>query len=194
MKRKEITIFFTNNGFLLQKNKQILKYQLSSVDNYKVINSQKFTNELIKILKENKINNRLINDNLILFIDNTYKEQDKSLLEFLFKDLSFNKITFINWLTKIKFSTQYLLVNISYNVAKIYYYDKVLQIPIFNSKYVEILEAYIKVFVNKYKIKSVRLFGENEYIHKIRDMLEQRTKFKIYVYSEPVLYPLNVLI
>lgn len=194
MKRKEITIFFTNNGLLLQKNKQILKYQLSSVDNYKVINSQKFTNELIKILKENKINNRLINDNLILFIDNTYKEQDKSLLEFLFKDLSFNKITFINWLTKIKFSTQYLLVNISYNVAKIYYYNKVLQIPIFNNKYVEILEAYIKVFINKYKIKSVRLFGENEYIYKIRDMLEQRTKFKIYVYSEPVLYPLNILI
>ena len=92
MRRQTVTIQFIQNGIIVFNKHQLQKYPLSSVENYKVINKQLFCEEFNKIIEENKINNRILTDNINIIIDDTFKEIDKENLKTILKELSFNKI------------------------------------------------------------------------------------------------------
>lgn len=191
MKRNTISIIFTSNGLLLLNKKVITNHSILSVNNYKVINSEEFINDISLIFKEQNINRHLLTDNINILIDSSYTKQDLLTLDSIFKELSFNKIEFINWLNNLK-KEKYLLLNISNNV-KIYYQNKTYVIKIIYNKYIEILETYIKILTNRYNIKSIRIFGDNKNIPSLRNEIEEKLNIKTYIYSNSLTYPLEQL-
>lgn len=192
MKRNTISIFFSSNGILILKDKVVTNHQLPSVDNYKVINSQDFIRDLSLIFKNQNINRRLLTDNIQILIDSSYSIQDIHLLESIFKELSFNKIEFINWIDIPNTKEDSLLINISKNV-KIYYKHKTYIVNIIYNKYTEILSQYLKILINRYSISNIKIFGDNKNIHSIRDELEHKLDIKTYIYSNNIIYPLELL-
>lgn len=191
MKRNTISIIFTSNGLLLLNKKVITNHSILSVNNYKVINSEEFINDISLIFKEQNINRHLLTDNINILIDSSYTKQDLLTLDSIFKELSFNKIEFINWLNNLK-KEKYLLLNISNNV-KIYYQNKTYVINIIYNKYIEILETYIKILTSRYNIKSIRIFGDNKNIPSLRNEIEEKLNIKTYIYSNSLTYPLEQL-
>ncbi len=194
MKRKTIAIFFISNGILLLNNNKITRHIIPSVNNYKVINSNNFMIDINHIFKEKKINSHILTDNIKILIDSSYSDQDISLLEIIFKELSFNKIEFINWINKAENKDKTLILNLSSTNIKIYYDQKTYIINIIYNKFIEILEPYLKILSKKYSIKSIRMFGDNENILHLRDDIENKIGLKTYIYSNPLIYPLELIV
>ena len=161
--------------------------------NYKVINKQLFCEEFNKIIEENKINNRILTDNINIIIDDTFKEIDKENLKTILKELSFNKILFINGINIFHLDDNELLINISENNIKFYYYSKILNINIYFKKYKQILNTYIKEILKKYNIKIIKIYGDYKDINNIAKYIEKVLFKEVYTYSYSELMPIKLL-
>ena len=106
MKRNLITIQFIEDGLIILNQNELKEYSLKSVNNHQVINKELFIQEFSPIIESNKINNKIFTDNLNIIIDSSYSNFYLSNLEQLFKELSFNKIEFINRLDIIKLNNE----------------------------------------------------------------------------------------
>ena len=190
-KRKSITIQFIQQGILLLHNNLINKYELNSVDNYKVINKSLFIEELQNILNQLNINKSILTNNINIIIDNTYSEVEKELLENIFKELSFNKIKFLSITKILKLTKEELLIDISLNNIKIYYLDELLEIRVYFSQYIQNLSIILKKVLTNPNIKVILLFGNN-CNNKIISQIEQITSKKVYIYSQPNLIPIQL--
>ncbi len=193
MRRQTVTIQFIQNGIIVFNKHQLQKYPLSSVENYKVINKQLFCEEFNKIIEENKINNRILTDNINIIIDDTFKEIDKENLKTILKELSFNKILFINGINIFHLDDNELLINISENNIKFYYYSKILNINIYFKKYKQILNTYIKEILKKYNIKIIKIYGDYKDINNIAKYIEKVLFKEVYTYSYSELMPIKLL-
>ena len=178
---------------ILNKEK-INKYKLKSVNNYQVINKELFIDELSKIIDKNEINKNLLTENLNIIIDSTYTELYKSNLKEIFKELSFNKIEFINTIDIFKPKDNEIIVDISTNSIKILYKDTIIQTNIYYSKYISILNIYMKNILKNYNIKYLYLYGNHSYDKSFIDNLEKTLKIKTYIYTQPELIPIRLLI
>ena len=193
MRRQTVTIQFIQNGIIVFNKHQLQKYPLSSVENYKVINKQLFCEEFNKIIEENKINNRILTDNINIIIDDTFKEIDKENLKTILKELSFNKILFINGINIFHLDDNELLINISENNIKFYYYSKILNKNIYFKKYKQILNTYIKEILKKYNIKIIKIYGDYKDINNIAKYIEKVLFKEVYTYSYSELMPIKLL-
>lgn len=194
MKRNIITIQFVIDGLIILNKEKINKYKLKSVNNYQVINKELFIEELSKIIDKNEINKNLLTDNLNIIIDSTYTELYKSNLKEIFKELSFNKIEFINTIDIFKPKDNEIIVDISTNSIKILYKDTIIQTNIYYSKYISILNIYMKNILKNYNIKYLYLYGNHSYDKSFIDNLEKTLKIKTYIYTQPELIPIRLLI
>ena len=193
MRRQTVTIQFIQNGIIVFNKHQLQKYPLSSVESYKVIHKQIFCEEFNKIIEENKINNRILTDNINIIIDDTFKEIDKENLKTILKELSFNKILFINGINIFHLDDNELLINISENNIKFYYYSKILNINIYFKKYKQILNTYIKEILKKYNIKIIKIYGDYKDINNIAKYIEKVLFKEVYTYSYSELMPIKLL-
>lgn len=194
MKRNIITIQFVIDGLIILNKEKINKYKLKSVNNYQVINKELFIEELSKIIDKNEINKNLLTDNLNIIIDSTYTELYKSNLKEMFKELSFNKIEFINTIDIFKPKDNEIIVDISTNSIKILYKDTIIQTNIYYSKYISILNIYMRNILKNYNIKYLYLYGNHSYDKSFIDNLEKTLKIKTYIYTQPELIPIRLLI
>lgn len=194
MKRNIITIQFVIDGLIILNKEKINKYKLKSVNNYQVINKELFIDELSKIIDKNEINKNLLTDNLNIIIDSTYTELYTSNLKEIFKELSFNKIEFINTIDIFKPKDNEIIVDISTNSIKILYKDTIIQTNIYYSKYISILNIYMKNILKNYNIKYLYLYGNHSYDKSFIDNLEKTLKIKTYIYTQPELIPIRLLI
>ena len=194
MKRNIITIQFVIDGLIILNKEKINKYKLKSVNNYQVINKELFIDELSKIIDKNEINKNLLTDNLNIIIESTYTELYKSNLKEIFKELSFNKIEFINTIDIFKPKDNEIIVDISTNSIKILYKDTIIQTNIYYSKYISILNIYMKNILKNYNIKYLYLYGNHSYDKSFIDNLEKTLKIKTYIYTQPELIPIRLLI
>ena len=192
MKRKTITIQFIQNGIILL-SKEWNNYQLESVDNYKIINREKFISEMNEILKKTNINNSLLTDNINIIIDNTYSELDKENINDVFIGLSFNKIKFLELTKLFNLKKQELLIDVSTNNVKIYYIDEVIDQKIYFNKYDQILSILIKNIISIHNIKTIKLFGNKCNNKKIISILEKYSSAEVYIYSQPHQVPITLL-
>ena len=96
MKRNLLTIQFIENGLIILNKNKLIKYKLKSINNYFITNKELFIEEISNIIETNKINNNLLTDNIKIIVDSTYSELYLSNLKEIFKELSFNKVDFIN--------------------------------------------------------------------------------------------------
>ena len=194
MKRNKLYIQFIENGLIIFYKDKLSEYILKSVDNYQVINKSIFIEEINKIIQTNKINQNIITDNLYIIVDSTLTNFYLSNLEQLFKELSFNKIEFINIVDILKPKDHELIIDISYNSIKIIYKDTIIQSNIYYSKYKSILSIYLKSILKIYNIKYLYIYGNYQFTNKFIEDIEKICKIKTYLYTQPDLIPISLLI
>ena len=166
MKRNQITLQFIENGLIILQKEKLNKYKLESINNYTVINKDLFIEEITNIIDINKINNKLLTDNIKIIIDQTNNKLYLSNLKEIFKELSFNKIEFINIVDILKPKDHELIIDISYNSIKIIYKDTIIQSNIYYSKYKSILSIYLKSILKIYNIKYLYIYGNYQFTNK----------------------------
>ena len=192
-KRSTITIQFVQNGIIVFANHQLLKYLMSSVDNYKIIDKLIFLDEITTIFKKNNINNHILTDNINIIIDNTYTKYEKENLKQLFIDLSFNEINLINLINILNITNHELIIDISHNIIKFYYNNELLSINVYFNKYKQILMMYLKDLIKNENIKVIKVFGNYEDLSTLVKYLSKTIFKDIYIYSHPDLMPIKLL-
>ena len=192
-KRTTITIQFIQDGIIVYHHNKLNTYHLISVENYKFINQQLFYEELSNIINENNINNHLLTDNINIIIDNTYTNLELDNIKSIFKELSFNKITFINLINIFHLNKNELLIDISNNIIKIYYNNDIININIYFNKYKQLISIYLKELLKKENINIIKVFGDYKEINNIITYLEKTIFKEIYSYSYLELMPIKLL-
>lgn len=192
-KRSTDTIQFIQNGIIVFTNHKLLKFIMSSVDNYKIIDKYIFIEEITTIIKDNNINNHILTDNINIIIDDTYTNYDKENLYQIFKDLSFNQINFINLITIFSLDNHELLIDISNNIMKFYYQGQLLSINVYFNKYKQILITYLKDIIQEENIKTIKIFGNYDELSTLVKQISKTIFKDIYIYSHPDLMPIKLL-
>ena len=193
MKRKTITIQFIQNGIILLNSNHLTEHNLTSVDNYKVINKDLFIEKISNILNDTQINKTLLTDNLSIIVDNTYSNLEREILTNIFKELSFNKISFLEISSIFNIQEQELIIDISTNNIKIYYLNEVLEQKIYFNKYTQVLSIILKNIKDIHNIKTIKIFGNKCNNKKIINSIEKSSNAKVYIYSHPNQVPINLL-
>ena len=193
MKRKTITLQFIQNGILLLNNNDIQEYKLKSVDNYKIINKDQFISETTQVLKDSKINNSLLTDNINIIVDNTYSIIEKDNITNIFTELSFNKITYLELTKLFNLKKQELLIDLSTNNIKIYYMNEVIDQKVYFNKYTQILSILLKNIIEIHSIKTIKLFGNKCNNKNIISLVEKYSNAEVYIYSHPNQVPIILL-
>lgn len=194
MKRKVITLQFIENGLVILSQHTVKKYILNSVNNYLIINKDSFIEEFSKIIEANKINNNLLTDNINILSDPSCSELYKNTLKEIFKELSFNKIDFINIVNIFKPKSSEVIVDLSTNNLKIITKEIFINTNIYYSRHKQILSLYIKELLKNSSIQSIYIYGNNVYTSKFLKEIENICKIKTYVYQQPDLIPISLLI
>lgn len=193
MKRKKITLQIIQDGILLLKDKELQLKKTNSVDNYKIINKEIFINDISKLFKKLKINQSIITDNIDIIIDNTYTEIEKEIIEYIFKELSFNKITFLEITDIFKLQKNEVLIDISKNNIKIYYLNEVLEQKIYFDQHIQYLKLLLRKILLLHNIKNIKLFGNSCNNKEIINTIEKISNSQVYIYSQPNQVPLQLL-
>ncbi len=192
-KRSTITIQFIVNGIIVFTNNKLLKFIMSSVDNYKIIDKQIFLEEITTIINENNINNHILTDNINIIIDDLYNNYDKENIKQIFKDLSFNQINIINLINIFTLNNHELLIDISNNIIKFYYNNQLLSINVYYNKYKQILMMYLKDIVQDENIKAIKIFGNYDDLSTLVKYISKTILKEVYIYSHPDLMPIKLL-
>ena len=194
MARNLLTIQFTSNGLIILNKKKLYSFELNSINNYQVINKENFIEEINHILVDKKINNNILTDNINILIDSTYTDLYLSCLKDIFKDLSFNKITFTNIMDILKLQENEIIIDVSDNNIKIFYKDTLIYNNIYYSKHKQTIGMYIKNIKKTNDIKCIKLYGTHKNSSKFIEDIEKITKTHTYIYSNPELIPIKLLI
>ena len=194
MTRNLLTIQFTNNGLIILNKRKLYVFELNSVNNHQVINKEKFIDEVNHLLEDNKINNSILTDNINIIIDSSYTDLYLSSLKDIFKDLSFNKITFTNIIDILKPQGNEIIIEISNNSIKMFYKDTLIYNNIYYSKHKQAIGIYINNVKKTNDIKSIKLYGTYKITPKFIEDIEKITKTHTYIYSNPELIPIKLLI
>jgi len=192
--RNLLTLQFLENGLIILNKKKLQIFKLNSVNNYQVINKEQFIEEITKILEDNKINNNFLTDNINIIVDSTYSNLYLSTLKYIFKELSFNKIEFINIINILNPKGNEIIIDISSNSIKVFYKDTILYTNIYYSKYKQFLGTYIKNIKKTNNINSIHIYGTHTCSKKFIEDIEKICKIKTYIYTNPELIPIKLLI
>lgn len=194
MKRNLITIQFIEDGLIILNQNELKEYSLKSVNNHQVINKELFIQEFSPIIESNKINNKIFTDNLNIIIDSSYSNFYLSNLEQLFKELSFNKIEFINILDIIKLNNNELLIELSTTSIKFITNTMLLNCNTYNNKYKSIISILLKEVLKNTQIKTIYIYGKHNLNKKNIEYIEKISNSKVYIYTQPNLIPIKLLI
>lgn len=194
MKRNTNTIQFVQNGILFINKRDLIFKKLNSVDNYKIINKSQFIEEFSVIINKYKFNNKFLTDNMNIIVDKSFNEFEKEIISNIFKELSFNKIDFIDLTSLLKIKNTEIILDISKNYLKIYFNNQIIENKIYFSKYTPIIILYLKSLILKNNIKTIKIFGNYINKEKILMELEKELNIKTYIFSYPELMPIKLLV
>lgn len=194
MRRNTITIQINYDNIILYINNEYKIYNFKSIYNYKITNKMLFIDELKNILEINKINNKLLTDNVNIIIENNYTEDDINKLIDILKELSFNHIKLINTKDILNIKENDLIINVSDNNIKLYHNHNNLDINIYFNKHLDILTIYIKELIEDYKVKNIKMYGTYKQLNKIVNKLERKVRKEVYIYTQPDLIPIRYFV
>lgn len=194
MKRNTNTIQFVQNGILFINKRDLIFKKLKSVDNYKIINKSQFIEEFSVIINKYKFNNKFLTDNMNIIVDKSFNDLEKEIISNIFKELSFNKIDFIDLISLLKIKNTEIILDISKNYLKIYFNNQIIENKIYFSKYTPIIILYLKSLILKNNIKTIKIFGNYINKEKILMELEKELNIKTYIFSYPELMPIKLLV
>lgn len=189
---KRIVLEITSNGIIILYNNELSSYQLSSVENYKVINRKSFTNDIETILEKNNISPLRDKINISIIIDKTYTDLDRKNFLTIFKFLKFNKIEFLDITNILDLSDNEVALDIAENNIKIYHKQNVYSTNIYFSFIQEILYLYLNKLVKLYNINTIKVFGNYKDIPIICNYLEKKLHVKFLIYSYSAYMPIKL--
>ena len=193
--KKELIIKFTYDGILLLNKNLISNYSLiSSVENYKIINRQKFISSLNKIIDKLKINKHLFSENISIIIDSTYNKEDIEIITECLKELSFNKINYLNILNILKPYQKELIIELSNVSFKIYYLNNIYISNIYFQKPLQFITPFLNELIKSNNINYIKIYGSSNSIPTLLNYLERKYHIKAYYYSKPELYPMQLFV
>lgn len=193
MKRNNIYLSFTSNGILLVKNKIIIKENMHSVDNYKVINKEQFLAEYNQIEHQNKINSNFLTDNITIIIDDSYSPLELNTIYSIFKELYYNEIKYLDIKNILSLKPNEIFINLSPKIIKIYTLKKTYIINIYFQEKLKILKKYLEKITKYDNQLIIKIYGDNPNIEKITNYLEKTLQLKCYYFINSNLMPLYKL-
>lgn len=192
MKRNSIVIGFLDAAIILLNKNKIYTYPSLSVNNYKVTNSNLFKKVFLNIITEQDLNKNILTDNVNVIIDTSYTIDEQEKLNKIFKELSFNEISFIYINDLLLSKEQELNVLVGEEFINIYYKDKTYPLYYYHDKLCETLDIYLKSFTLKYNIKTIKLFGNESSISKVLSEINIHG-VDLYKYANPTQIPIIFL-
>ncbi len=189
---KRIVLEITSNGIIILYNNELSSHQLSSVENYKVINRKSFANDIETILEKNNISPLRDKINISIIIDKTYTDLDRKNFLTIFKFLKFNKIEFLDITNILDLSDNEAALDIAENNIKIYHKQNVYSTNIYFSFIQEILYLYLNKLVKLYNINNIKVFGNYKDIPIICNYLEKKLHVKFLIYSYSAYMPIKL--
>ena len=89
----------------------------------KVINSKKFINSFLKLKKEFKLTEPLLNEKIILIINANYGYDDKLKIKEILEELNYRKVEIVNELKYLKVNKKNMFINFNDTYFNIYYLE-----------------------------------------------------------------------
>lgn len=113
-------------NFYIKKRNNIvsIKPYKNTLNKGKIIDRKKFINVFKKIKETNKLNNFIVNENVIIIINSNYNKEDKIMLQEVLEELEYKNIKFINELKLIKIDKNSIFVNYNESYFYLYYLNK----------------------------------------------------------------------
>lgn len=192
MNKNTITIQFIDNGILFLYKKDINVHNISSVNNYKIINKKQFLKDMKYIFNKHNVdieNNKII----ALIVDKTYSILELNIIKLIFRQLKYNKIEILDITDMMNLTLEEIAIDISENNMKIYYKENIYFSNIYFSKQEEILLIYLKKIIKLNNIKTIKVYGNNSNLEEIAKNIEQKTKIKTLIYAYPEFFPIKLL-
>jgi len=148
----------------------------------KVINSKKFINSFLKLKKEYKLKEPLLNEKIIFLINSTYSYDDRIKIKELLEELNYRKIEIINEVNLLKINKKNMFINFNETYFNIYYLenDKVKLLSYEKNNVNNSLVFNIIKILNK---ENIIVFGKR--YQEIINILK-KTKNNYYFYEESV--------
>ena len=157
-----MTIYIVDNNLALINKDKIVKREFQSINKGYIENKEKFRDEYIRFLKEEKIKNRILNDKVEIVFNSYYRNSDKFYLESIFEDLGYLKIEFKELKDILDLDKAiYIEVNKNYMVINL---DKGIYIDL---DYFKDIPKILSI-IDKINQKDIILFGSNKYISQIK--------------------------
>lgn len=149
--------------------------------NGRVINAEKFRKKFIKIKDNYKLNNNLLNDNILVIINSSIKDVDKSILKEVLEELNYKKIEFINELDIIRLNKNNIFINYNESYFNIYQveHNGNIKSSLYDNNYVN--RKLILKIIELLSIKEVIFTGKNykELLNLLRE-----SKYNYYYFEE----------
>ena len=172
-------VYLNDKEFTLIRDK-IYKYKFNSLDKGNIINIKEFNNEINNILKKLKINRGIMGEEVIIYLNDIITPINEAFYKDIFSELGFRncEIRSIKMFLEEK-NTFYLILN---EYSSFLYHD---------NNYYELPS--LDVF-NNLKFKNpIKIFGNNQNIQKIKNLIKEKNDIKVYMFYPPDRYIENII-
>ncbi len=149
--------------------------------NGRVIDTEKFIKKFIKIKENYKLNNSLLNENILVIINSNIKEVDKRILKEILEELNYKKIEFINELEIIKLNKNIIFINYNasyFSIYKVEYNGKI-KLNLYENN--DINKELILKIIELSNIREIIFTGKN-----YKELLNilKKSKYNYYYFEE----------
>ena len=158
----KIIIYIRDNELIIIYKKKTIIKDFKSIKKGYIIDKDLFINEFLNVLKKEKIKNKLFGDKIKIVKNIYFKEADLFFIEFIFNELGFLKITYID-IRKFLLDQTATYIEINKDYMVLYLKDGLyLNLSLF--KDIPQIITYFKELIRK----RIILFGSNKYIPQIK--------------------------
>jgi len=192
MKPNDLIMYIADDEVFLWKESLIReKAKRNIINNGKVAKPQEFLKFLETILKKNKLNKGIINNNIIVLVDPNYTQADTEVINNILDQLSFNKIRFINILSLLDISKNkiWIIANKKYMYLIHYNYKNKIEAIFIDLKLfknnINMLIRHLLIFIKR---KQTIIIGIYDNLEMLATKIEKESKSNIYFIDDTITY------
>lgn len=133
----------------------------NTLRNGRIIDRVKFIKKLSKVIKENKLNNNLFNNNIMVIISSLITIEDKKIIEESLEELNYKNIKFISEIKYLKLNKNRIYINCAYSFIYFYYINYLGDTEVALYDYKNINSEIIMSIIKQINKKEIYLYGKN---------------------------------
>ena len=161
-----IIVYLVSNRVIVVYNKRIITKDLFKiVDKGLIKDKEKFSEEFMRLLKDNKIKNKLLGEDIWVLKNTYYTEGELFFIQSIFERLGYLKVRFIDIKDFFKEKNSiYIEINNDYLVINM---DRGILVDL---EFFKDIKSILKMIESD---KPIILFGDNEKLH---DIIEEKSE------------------